>query len=208
MVVVVGELGQDPAQMTFANGNQVIEALPTGCPHPAFRDRVRAGCPNRGPQTLDIHGDGTLAEVGAPDSVTVVDQISRLAVPGRGLDQLPPDPGGARMGGHLEVDKLTATMTDEEKDLQGSKGQGLDDEKVSRPDRLSVIGKKCAPALARRSRRARPAVAADRARADHNPELEQLAADPLAAPKRVLTGHGGDQLPNFRTQSWPAHMQA
>ncbi len=33
MVVVVDELDQDPAEMTFVDGNQVVEALPTDCPH-------------------------------------------------------------------------------------------------------------------------------------------------------------------------------
>ena len=50
--------------MTFVDGNQVVEALPTDCPHPAFGDRVRAGRPNRGPQTLDTQSEGSLAEVG------------------------------------------------------------------------------------------------------------------------------------------------
>ena len=39
--------------MALAEGNQVVEALSTGCPHPAFRDGVRARRLNRGPQTLD-----------------------------------------------------------------------------------------------------------------------------------------------------------
>jgi hypothetical protein len=82
MVVVVDELCQDPPQVALADGNQVVEALLAGCPHPAFRDRVRAGRPNRGTQTRDSHAGRALAEVGAPDPVTVMDQISRLAVPG------------------------------------------------------------------------------------------------------------------------------
>jgi hypothetical protein len=55
---------------------------------------------------------------------------------------------------------------------------------------------------------ARPAVAADRARTDHNAELEELAADTLGAPERVLVGHGGDQLPDLRTQSGSAQVVA
>src|SRR5450759_3944068 len=65
MVVVVDELRQDPPQVALADGNQVVEALPAGCPHPAFRDRVRAGRPNRGPQTLDSQVGRALSEVGA-----------------------------------------------------------------------------------------------------------------------------------------------
>ncbi len=118
MVVVVDELRQDPSEVALADRNQVVEALPAGCPHPALGDRVRAGRPNRGPQTLDSEAGRALAEVGAPDSVTVMDQISRLAVPGCGFGQLPPDPSGGRMGGHVEVNKLATPMTDEEDDVE------------------------------------------------------------------------------------------
>ena len=141
MVVVVDEFRQDPPQVALADGNQVVEALPAGCPHPAFRDRVRAGRLNRGPQTLDSQARCSLTEVGAPDSVTVMDQISRLAIPGCGFDQLPPDPGGGRMGGHFEMDKLATPVTDEEDDVERLEGQGLDDREVGDPDRLSMVGK-------------------------------------------------------------------
>ncbi len=53
-----------------------------------------------------------------------------------------------------------------------------------------------------------PAVAADRARTDRDGELEELAADTLGAPERVLARHGGDQLPNLGTQSRPAQLMA
>ena len=61
-----------------------------------------------------------------------------------------------------------------------------------------MVGKEGAPALAGRSRIATPAIAADRARTDHDPELEEFAADALTAPERILVGHGGDQLPNLK----------
>ena len=54
MVVVVDELGRDRAEMTFVDGNQVVEALPTGCHHPAFRLRVRAGRLNHQPANSQI----------------------------------------------------------------------------------------------------------------------------------------------------------
>ena len=96
------------------------------------------------------------------------------------------------MGGYLEVDELAAAMTDEEEDVKGLEGQGLNNQEVGRPDRLSMIRKEDATALAGRSRRARPAVATYRARADLDAELEQFAADTLTAPERVLARHAGD----------------
>jgi hypothetical protein len=63
------------------------------------------------------------------------------------------------MAGHVDVDKLATPMTDEEDDVEGLEGQGLDDKEVGGPDRLSMVGKEGAPALAGRSRMATPAVA-------------------------------------------------
>ncbi len=206
MIVVVDELGQDPAQVALAEGNQMVEALPADCSDPTFADRVRARRLNRRPQTLDSKACDASAEVGTPDPVPVMDQVSRLAVPGCGFDQLPPDPRGGRVGGHLEVEQLAPAMTDEEDDVEGLEGQGLDHEEVGGPDRLGMVGKEGAPALAGRSRMATPAIAADGAGADHDAEFEQLTADPLGAPERVLSRHGGDQLPNLGAQSRPAKM--
>jgi crotonobetainyl-CoA:carnitine CoA-transferase CaiB-like acyl-CoA transferase len=76
--------------VALVDRNQVVEALPAGCPHPALRDRVRAGRPNRGLRTLDSQAGGALAEVGVPDPVTVMDEISRPAVPRCGFDYVPP----------------------------------------------------------------------------------------------------------------------
>jgi len=112
-------------------------------------------------QTLDRQGRCALAEVGAPNPIAIMDQMSRLAVPRCGFDQLPPDPYGGRMGGHLEVNELATPMTDEEDDVERLKGQGLDDEEVSRPDRLSMVGQEGAPALAGRSPRSERAGDAD-----------------------------------------------
>jgi hypothetical protein len=69
-----------------------------------------------------------------------MDQVVRFAVPGRGFDQLPPDPRRGGMGSHLEMDQLATSVADEEEDVEGLEGQGLDDKEVGRPDRLSVVG--------------------------------------------------------------------
>jgi hypothetical protein len=113
--------------------------------------------------------------------VTVMDQVSRLVVSRCGFDQLPPDPSGGRMGGDFDVDELATPMTNEEDDVERLEGQGLDDEEVGGPERPSMVGKEDAPAPARRSRMARSAVGADRARTDHDAELEELAADAFGA---------------------------
>ena len=84
----------------------------------------------------------------------------------------------------------------------------LDDEEVSGPDRLSMVGKEGAPALAGWAGVTTSTIAADRAGADDDTELEELAPDALCAPERVMAGHCGDQLTDLGTQPRPAHMTA
>lgn len=78
VVVAVDKPGQDPAEMTLAEGNQMVEALLADCPDPPFRNRVRAERLDRCPQALDSQPGTAPAEVGAPDPITVVDQKSSV----------------------------------------------------------------------------------------------------------------------------------
>ena len=64
------------------------------------------------------------------------------------------------------------------------------------------------PGLAGRTRRFLPTVARDRAVADHDAELEQLAPDPLGAPEPVLARDGRDQLSHFGTETRTAALGA
>src|SRR5207302_830961 len=83
--------------------------------------------------------------------------------------------------------------------MQGLERQRGHGEQVGRPEMVSVVGEEGAPALARRAPRSSPAVAPDRAIADHDAQLEQLASDPLGTPERVLAGHGRDEF----SYPWP-----
>src|SRR5438874_97972 len=53
-----------------------------------------------------------------------------------------------------------------------------------------------------------PSVALDRALGDDDAQLEQFAADALAAPARIVVRHGGDQLAYLGTESRPAQWCA
>jgi hypothetical protein len=51
-------------------------------------------------------------------------------------------------------------------------------------------------------------MAADRAGADDDTELEELAPDALGAPERVMAGQCGDQLTDLGIQPRPTKMTA
>ena len=105
---------------------------------------------------------------------------------------------------YLEVDQLAPAVADEEEDVEGLEGQGLDDEEVGGPDPISVVGEEGPPALAGRTGVTASTMAADRPGADDDAELEELAANALGALERVLAGHGGDQLTDLGAQAGSA----
>src|SRR5205085_11465766 len=65
-----------------------------------------------------------------------------------------------------------------------------------------------APGLTRRAARFVPAVAPNRAIADDDAQLEQLASNPLSTPQPVLTGHGRDQVLDFGAEMRAAASRA
>lgn len=59
-----------------------------------------------------------------------MDQVERLSCLGRGIEQLLPDPGHRRMGGHVEMDQLATLVLDKEQHVERLEGQGLDDKQI------------------------------------------------------------------------------
>ncbi len=64
-----------------------------------------------------------------------------MLAPGCGFDHLATDPSGSRMSGHVEVEQAATVVADQEEDVEGVEGQGLDREEICCPDGLSVVGK-------------------------------------------------------------------
>ena len=127
-------------QVALVQDDAVVEArAPEGADHP-LRDRVGPGCPDRGEQDLDPQGPGPTAEVPSVDGVRVAHEVAGRPAPRGGLEQLPPDPGGRRVCGHIRVHELPSAVGDEHQDVQRLEGQGLDGEAVGRPDLAKVVG--------------------------------------------------------------------
>ena len=64
------------------------------------------------------------------------------------LHQQSPDPGGGGVAGGVEVDQLSAAVTDEEHYVEDLVADGLEAEKVGRPDPVEMISEEGAPSLA------------------------------------------------------------
>ena len=126
-------------------------------------------------------------------TVIVAHQISRRRCPGKRLGDLPGQPLGGRIPRHLEPQQLSLAMAQDQKRKQEIKGQRRNDAHINCGDRLSVISKKCLPALRRRFRRPHH-VFRDRRLGDFEPEHQKLAMDPGCAPQWVFLAHPSDKI--------------
>src|ERR1035437_450827 len=81
-----------------------------------------------------------------------------LATPWSRLKQLPPDPCRRRTGRDVEMDQLTAVVTDEAEHLQDPGVNGVDHQEIGCPDALELVRQAGPPALAPGPRRLPPPV--------------------------------------------------
>jgi len=195
MVVVVHELIQHPSEMTLADHDDVIETLPADGLHKPFCDRVRFRRPRWRPDSGDAWLCRVPIEVAAVHRVPIVDEMDGLATPWSRFQKLLPDPCRRRTGGDVEMDQLTAVVTDEEEDVQDPVVNGVDDQEIGCP-------------LASGPRRLPPAVSADGAVTDDDRQLEQFAANALGTPEPVLLGDPGDEILNLAAESRAAESGA
>src|SRR6266705_1842327 len=107
-----------------------------------------------------------------------------LARPGRRLEHLSPHPRGGRVSRHVDLYQFAPTMGDEHQHVQCLEGRGRHRQQVSSPKVMSMVAQERAPGLARRALWSTPAIASNRAVADHDAQLEELTSDALGAHSR------------------------
>src|SRR6266704_4980231 len=73
---------------------------------------------------------------------------------------------------------------------------------------VSMVAQEGAPGLAGRAGWPTPAIASNRAVADHDAQLEELTSDALGAPQPVLARHSPDQVLHLGTQMRTAATRA
>src|SRR6266568_4870546 len=125
----------------------MVEALGPNRPHDPFGYGVRFRRPWRGAQPGDTQAGQLALEVTAIDGISIVDEVVRLPVPGRRLQELLPDPRRGGTGGDVDVKRLSPLVFDEEEDVEGPEGRGLDDEQIGRPGADQLVRQEGSPPL-------------------------------------------------------------
>src|SRR5712692_601646 len=96
LVVVPHELGQHRPQMLLVQHDDVVQTFSAQCPEHSLRDGVGRWCVDGCGDRIDPDAPSTLAKLAAIDGIPIAEQMAWFLAPGRGLDELPPDPGCRR----------------------------------------------------------------------------------------------------------------
>ena len=145
-VVVSDVLSQDPAEVLFAEHDDVVGALASERADYPLDDGVRLRCAHGSLDGLDPDLRRPRREVAAVAAVPIANEEARCCSPGRGLDDLPPDPVCRRMSGDVEMHDPAPVVGDGDEYVQGPEGQGGNGEEVCRPNLVGVQAKKGPPA--------------------------------------------------------------
>ena len=113
LVVVPNEFRQHRPQVLLVEDDHVVQTFLAECPDNAFGNCVRTRRSNGRGDGIDTDALGPPAEVTAVDGISIAQQMPRLATPGRRLDHLAPDPGGGRVGCHVDMHQLAPTVGNE-----------------------------------------------------------------------------------------------
>ena len=196
--VVVGHVVSEQApEMTFAEDDHVIEKLSSTGSHPSLGDRVLPGAAVRRAHGIDAEGPDRSHDFRGEDRVAIEKEVARSALGREGFSKLLDHPMGAGIRGNVEVDQPSASVIDDEPDVQQLEAHRGDDAEVHCRDGVLVISEESHPALATaRIGRVFREIAGDRRQADSEAKLRELALD-LPRPPAILECKAADQLSHF-----------
>ena len=149
-LMVIGEVtGQDSAQVSFAQDENMVEALAPDRADQALRERVLPGAVRRGEDFADSHGLHAAPELLAIDLVTVAEEIGRGRVVRERGDDLVRGPDSGRVLGDVEVDDPPAMVGKHDEDEQDAQARGGHGEEIDGDQVPDMVREEGPPGLRR-----------------------------------------------------------
>jgi len=108
LVIETDELREQRLQVALVDDDHVVQTLSAKRPHDSLSDGVCPRSAHGRPHSGDPEAPEPRIELFAVRGVSVVNQVTRLATPRRGIDQLLPHPSGRRAGSDVELDNFPA----------------------------------------------------------------------------------------------------
>src|SRR5215813_8291840 len=150
-IVIASILSQDPTQMRLAQYDDVVHALATDRSDQTLGKRIlprRARCNGF---VADAHGSSAACDRNTVNPVSIADQVAWGLIPGEGFGNLPRNPFGGRVCGHVDPDKLAPSQPDNDQNVQQVKANGRNHEQVHGCNLRQMVAQEGAPALTTRA---------------------------------------------------------
>ena len=114
LVIIGGILRQNPAQVCFAQNNQMVDALASDRSDHPFGEAVLPRRARGDGLVTDAHGSQSVHDGSAVHPIPITDQVARRLIPRECPGDLACDPFRGRMSCGIDPDKVSAasrTMT-------------------------------------------------------------------------------------------------
>ena len=198
LLVVADVLREQPFQMAFIEGDDVVQQVASAAAHPALGDAILPGTCEGSANGMDIQGANSDRDFQPVLGIAIEEQKPGSGIKGKSFPQLLDDPQACGVFGDVEVQNPSAVVADEEEAVEHAKGDRRDGEEIHRGDGFLVVAEKGKPALAR------PGILGhsfhppgNRSFGNIKTEHEKLTVDAGSSPGGVLGDHLEDQISNF-----------
>jgi hypothetical protein len=147
-LMVIGEVvGQDAAQMSFAEDQNVIQTLAADRADEALRERVLPRTLRRRKDFVDAHALHSMPKRRAVDLITVAQEIRGRGLVREGVHDLLGGPVRGGVLGHVEVDDAPPMMSEHDEDEEHAQARSGHSEEINRDEVLDMIGQERPPGL-------------------------------------------------------------
>jgi len=211
-VVVADIFRKERFQMAFVPCNDVVQQVAPTTLNPSLCDAILPRTFKGGSERDDRQRSNDCGNLGSILAITVEDEKPGSCCKRKRFPQLLDHPLARRMLGDVDVQDTPTIMTDHEKAVQHAERDRRSREKIKRRDGFPMIAQKGEPTLGslRISRRSFHPTR-DRSLGNIETEHKKLAMNARRSPRRILSHHAEDQIPNFlrslSSPDWPSYFR-
>ena len=190
--------GDQPSQMTFIQGNDVIQQIAAATSDPTLRHTVLPRTFEGSPHTNHPQRSNGGRDLQTIFRIPIEDQKPGSRPKWKRFSQLLNDPQAGRVPGDVDVQDSSTVVTYDEEAVKHTEAHGWNREEIHRGDGFPMISKEDQPTfdwlgIPRSSFHP----TGDRPLGKIKPHHEELTVDARRAPRWVLSNHPEDQLSNL-----------
>ena len=144
-VVMRHPVAKDSPQVTFVDGNYIVQAFSSNRSNQPLAVGVGRGRFHRSAQNLQPKSLQVFINLRREDRVPIMDEKAMFMITGNSFAKLLQRPVRGGMLGHTAVNDTTRSDFDQQQYIEDAKAGGDGDHEITGDDRLGMIVDKCVP---------------------------------------------------------------